>query len=207
MSHRWGDRSLAEFRRRDDGRQAVYGIVQGGVYPDLRLESSTYTKDRPFFGTAIGGCLGENKAQMYEVVGMCMPHIHPDRPVHLLGIGGIDDVFSGVRNGIDTFDCVSPTRIARHGWALAEGVPGNKLNLRNARFREDGNSLDPRCGCYTCAKFTRAYIHHLIKVGEMTGMVLLSIHNVATMTRLMREVRAAIPAGRLGEVEARWVVS
>jgi queuine tRNA-ribosyltransferase len=205
MSHRWGDRSLAEFRRRDDGRQAVYGIVQGGVYPDLRLESSAYTKDRPFFGTAIGGSLGENKPQMYEVVGMCMPHIHPDRPVHLLGIGGIDDVFSGVRNGIDTFDCVSPTRIARHGWALAEGVPGNKLNLRNARFREDSDPLDPRCGCYACAKFTRAYIHHLIKVGEMTGMVLLSIHNVATMTRLMREIRAAIPAGGLDHVEARWL--
>ena len=204
MSHRWGDRSLAEFVRGDDGRQALYGIVQGGVYPDLRVESSSYTRDRPFFGTAIGGSLGGDKSQMYEVVAMCMPHIHPDRPVHLLGIGGIGDVFSGVRNGIDTFDCVSPTRIARHGWALAEGAPGERLNLRNARYREDSGPLDERCTCYACATFSRAYLHHLIKVGEMTGMVLLSIHNVATMVRLMRDVRTGISTGTLDEVEKRW---
>jgi queuine tRNA-ribosyltransferase len=207
MSHRWGDRSLAEFQRGDDGRQAVYGIVQGGVYPDLRIESSSYTRDRPFFGTAIGGSLGGSKAQMYEVVDMCMPHIHPDRPVHLLGIGGIGDVFSGVRNGIDTFDCVSPTRIARHGWALAEGAPSERLNLRNARYRDDPGPLDEKCACYACRNFSRAYIHHLIKVGEMTGMTLLSIHNVATMVRLMAEVRAAIPNGTIEDVEKRWLVA
>jgi queuine tRNA-ribosyltransferase len=207
MSHRWGDRSLAEFARKDDGRQAVYGIVQGGVYPDLREESSAYTRDRDFFGTAIGGSLGGNKEQMYEVVAMCMPHIHADRPVHLLGIGGIGDVFSGVRNGIDTFDCVSPTRIARHGWALAEGAPGERLNLRNARFREDPLPLDAKCTCYTCREFSRAYLHHLIKVGEMTGMALLSIHNIATMVRLMRDVRHGVETGTLDEAERRWIAS
>jgi queuine tRNA-ribosyltransferase len=207
MSHRWGDRSLAEFLRGDDGRQAVYGIVQGGIYPDLRQESSAYTRDRDFFGTAIGGSLGGNKQQMYEVVAMCMPHIHPARPVHLLGIGGIGDVFSGVRNGIDTFDCVSPTRIARHGWALAEGAPNERLNLRNAQYRDDANPLDTRCVCYACRHFTRAYLHHLVKVGEMTGMVLLSLHNVATMVRLMREVRRGIETGTLDEVEGRWIAA
>ncbi len=207
MSHRWGDRSLAEFERGDDGRQAVYGIVQGGIYPDLREESSLYTRDRGFFGTAIGGSLGSSKDQMYEVVAMCLPHIHPERPVHLLGIGGVGDVFSGVRNGIDTFDCVSPTRMARHGWALAEGAPNERLNLRNARFRDDPGPLDPACACYACHGFSRAYVHHLMKAGEMTGMVLLSIHNVATMARLMREVRAGIETGMLGDVERRWMAS
>ena len=186
-----------------DGRRCTASYREAST-PDLRVESSSYTRDRPFFGTAIGGSLGASKDQMYEVVDMCMPHIHPDRPVHLLGIGGIGDVFSGVRNGIDTFDCVSPTRIARHGWALAEGVPGERLNLRNARYREDAGPLDGKCGCYACIHFSRSYIHHLIKVGEMTGMVLLSIHNVATMVRLMAEVRETISAGSLDELEKRW---
>ncbi len=207
MSHRWGDRSLAEFERHDDGRQAVYGIVQGGVYPDLREESSNYTRDRNFFGTAIGGSLGSTKQQMYEVVAMCMQHIHQERPVHLLGIGGVSDVFSGVRNGIDTFDCVSPTRMARHGWALAEGAPNERLNLRNSRFREDTGPLDEKCSCYACRTASRGYIHHLIKAGEMTGMILLSLHNVATMARLMREVRTGIETGTLDEVEGRWMAS
>lgn len=205
MSHRWGDRCLAEFTRGDDGRQALYGIVQGGVYPDLRAESSAYTRDRPFFGTAIGGSLGASKAQMYEVVAMCAPHVHPDRPVHLLGIGGIADVFAGVRLGIDTFDCVSPTRIARHGWALAAGVPGNRLNLRNARFRQDPGPLEEGCGCYTCRRFARAYLHHLLKAEELLGPQLVSIHNIAVMNRLMAEVRAGIAAGDLEAVEHRWV--
>jgi queuine tRNA-ribosyltransferase len=204
MSHRWGDRSLAEFKRQDDGRQAVYGIVQGGVYPDLRRESSAYTKDRDFFGTAIGGSLGASKEQMYEVVAMCMDYVHEVRPVHLLGIGGIGDVFAGVRLGIDTFDCVSPTRIARHGWALCEGGESERLNLRNARYRDDTGPLDAKCSCYACRTAGRAYIHHLIKAGEMTGMILLSIHNVATMTRLMRDVRAGIQTGTLDEVQKRW---
>ncbi len=204
MSQRWGDRSLAEFNRKDDGRQAVYGIIQGGVYADLRRESSEYTRDRDFFGTAIGGSLGDSKAQMYEVVAMCMDYVAEARPIHLLGIGGIGDVFAGVRLGIDTFDCVSPTRIARHGWALSEGGEAGRLNLRNARYRDDSGPLDPACSCYACNTASRAYIHHLMKAGEMTGMALLSIHNVATMARLMRDVREGIRSGTLDEVEKMW---
>lgn len=205
LSHRWGDRCLAEFARHDEGRQALYGIVQGGVYPDLRRESAEYTRDRPFFGTAIGGSLGADKAQMYEVVAMAMPHVHPERPVHLLGIGGIADIFAGVALGVDTFDCVAPTRIARHGWALLPGVPGERLNLRNARFRTDPGPIDPGCDCYACRTFSRTYVQHLIKADEMLGMQLLTIHNVAVMNRLMREVRAAIRTGTLAEVRRRWV--
>lgn len=206
LSQRWGDRSLAEFARLNgDGRQAMYGIVQGGTFEDLRRDSAVWTGERDFFGTAVGGTLGGTKEQMEDVVGMAMAHVHPDRPVHLLGIGGIRDIFMGVALGIDTFDCVSPTRIARHGWALVEGAPAERINLRNAGFRTDTGPLDPRCECYACRTASRGYVHHLMKAGEMLGAQLVSIHNVATMTRLLREVRAGIETGTLADVRKRWV--
>jgi queuine tRNA-ribosyltransferase len=206
MSMRWGDRSLAEHERHDDGKQAMYGIVQGGVYPELRKISCEYTRDRNFFSTAIGGSLGSNKEQMYEVVAMCSEHIHQSRPVHLLGIGSFIDIFTNVRQGIDTFDCVSPTRTARHGWALVKGAPRERVNLRNAQFMKDSTPVDETCGCYTCRNHSKSYIHHLFRVGETLGMQLLSIHNVATMNRLMREVRQAIKAGTLDAAQKEWVV-
>lgn len=205
MSMRWGDRSLAEWKRQDNGAQKMYGIVQGGVYPDLRKESCEYTRDRAFFATAIGGSLGSSKQQMYEVVAMCTPHIHPLRPVHLLGIGSFADIFVNVRSGIDTFDCVSPTRIARHGWALVKGAPRERMNMRNARFMEDQTPIDASCSCHTCQNHSRGYIHHLFRVGEILGMQLLSIHNVATMNRLMRDVRRAIRNETLDQVQKEWV--
>ncbi len=204
LSQRWGDRCLAEFARHDDGSQALYGIVQGGVYPDLRRESAGYTVDRPFFGTAIGGSLGADKAQMLQVVAGIVPYLHPDRPVHLLGIGGIGDILANVRLGIDTFDCVGPTRVARHGWALLKGAPAERINLRNARFRDDAGPIDPTCGCEACARFSRAYLHHLLKAGEVLSIMLVTAHNVATMTRLMRDVRAGIRDGTLDEIEQAW---
>ena len=112
-----------------------------------------------------------------------------------------------MREGIDTFDCVHPTRLARHGWAIAEGVPGERLNIRNARFREDTAPIDETCACYACQTASRGYLHHLFKAGEMTGMAVISIHNIATMARLMREVRAGIESDTLGEVEKRWRVT
>ena len=205
LSHRWGDRSLAEFARGDDGTQALYGIVQGGVYPDLRRESADYTVGRPFFGTAVGGSLGADKGQMYEVVSYAMPHVHPDRPVHLLGIGGIGDIFTNVALGIDTFDCVHPTRVARHGWALVRGAPAERVNLRNARFRDDDRPIDDGCPCPACRGFSRAYLHHLVKAGELLGIILLTAHNVATMVRLMAEVRAAIRSGTLADARRAWL--
>lgn len=206
MSMRWGDRSLAEHARQDDGRQVMYGIVQGGVYPDLRKQSCEYTRDRNFFATAIGGSLGANKEQMYEVVAMCSEHIHPLRPVHLLGIGSFIDIFTNVRHGMDTFDCVSPTRTARHGWALVKGAPRERVNLRNAQFMKDSTPVDETCSCYACRHHSKSYIHHLFRTGEMLGMQLLSIHNVATMNRLMREIRQAIRDQRLDQLQKEWVV-
>jgi len=205
MSMRWGDRSLAEWKRHDNGAQKMYGIVQGGVYEDLRIISGEWTKDRDFFGTAIGGCLGDSKEMFYKVTEMTMKYVHPDRPVHLLGIGDPVDIFKNVRFGIDTFDCVSPTRMARHGWALHKGAEKCRINIRNSSSRESSAPIDETCDCYTCRNHTRAYLHHLFKANEILGMTLMSIHNVYTMNRLMRDIRAAIKNENLDQVEKEWI--
>lgn len=216
LSHRWAQRCVDEFGRHaagSAGAQALYGIVQGGVYDDLRRESAEFALSLPTFGHAVGGCLGGSEAEMQEVVGLAMQLLNDDRPVHLLGIGGVRDIWTGAAKGIDTFDCVSPTRLARHGSALIRQAVGGQpdgrdhLNMRNARFRDDHGPLDPECNCYTCSNFTRAYLHHLVKAGEMLGMQLLAIHNIAFMNRVMAAVRDAI---RTDQYEARmseWVSS
>lgn len=205
LTHRWGDRCLAEFERGDDGRQALYGIVQGGVYADLREESATYTRERSFFGTAIGGSLGGEASQMRAVVAESMRHVHPDRPVHLLGIGGIADILDGTAMGIDTFDSVQPTRVGRHGWALVKGAPRERVNVRNARFRQEPGPIDETCGCETCATFSAGYLHHLLRADELLAITLLSIHNVFTMNRLMRDIRVAIADGLLADCRCAWL--
>ncbi|PJB69754.1 MAG: tRNA guanosine(34) transglycosylase Tgt [Alphaproteobacteria bacterium CG_4_9_14_3_um_filter_47_13] len=204
-SHRWGDRSLAAFAQTHDGTQALYGIVQGGVYEDLRDISCAYVNDRAFFGQAVGGSLGGSVEEMAEVVNMCMQRLREDRPVHLLGIGRIEDVFNFVRMGIDTFDCVTPTRIARHGMALLKGQQGERINLTNARYRDDPEPLDVRLDNPASRDFSRAYLHHLLKSGEMLGMQLVSQHNVATMNLLMQEVREAIQNGTLDALQKEWL--
>ncbi len=205
MSMRWGDRCLSEFERHDNGAQGLYGIVQGGVHEDLRRTSAEYTADRDFFGTALGGCLGGTDEEMRVIVESSVPYIHPDRPVHFLGIGRIKDIFTFVRLGIDTFDCVIPTRLARHGVAFLKGHPGETINLKNARFKEDPEPLDPENGIAASADFSKAYIHHLLKARELLGLQLLAHHNVATINRLMREVRGAIKDGTLDVLEKEWL--
>jgi len=203
-SHRWADRCVAHFTRTSRETQALYGIVQGGVYPHLRKESAEFVADRPFFGQAVGGSLGSSKAQMADVVACTMPFLSRTRPTHLLGIGGVSDILSGVAQGIDTFDCVHPTRLARHGGALVRGdfdgeVPTDKqqtgkehLNLFNARFKEDQRPIDPSCPCETCGYYSRSYLHHLLKTGEMLGAIALTLHNVTFMNRLLASIREAI---------------
>ena len=205
MSMRWGDRCLAEFERHDNGAQGVYGIVQGGVHEDLRQTSAAYTANRDFFGTAIGGCLGGTDEEMETVVAASVPFIHPDRPVHFLGIGKIKDVFRFVRLGIDTFDCVIPTRLARHGAAFIKGQKGETINILNARYREDHSPLDPRINIPASNYFSKAYIHHLFKAGEILGMQILAQHNVATINMLMREIREAIRNDALDELQKEWL--
>ncbi len=205
-SHRWGDRCLAEFNRTHDGRQALYGIIQGGVYPDLRARSIEYVMSRPYFGVAVGGCLGGSEEEMRDVVSWCMPpNVEHTRPVHLLGIGRIRDVFDFVKLGMTTFDCVTPTRIARHGMALIRGEPGERINLKNARYREDNTPLDPSMDIPASCHYSKAYIHHLFRVNELLGIQIVAQHNVAVMNRLMREIRAAIRAGTLESLEKEWL--
>jgi queuine tRNA-ribosyltransferase len=223
LTHRWTDRSIARYaadfgdyapREGSAGMQGLYGISQGGVYDDLRRASAAFLLDRPFFGHAIGGSLGQSKAQMYEVVDFTNAALASPKPVHLLGIGGVEDVFHCVTLGIDTFDCVAPTRMARHGAALVpaavveEAVVKRsepRLNLRNARFKTDRAPLDPSCGCETCATYTRAYLHHLFKADELIGQTLLTIHNIATMNRVMADVRTGIAAGSLDDARRFWL--
>ena len=204
-THRWEDRCLTQFEKTHDGAQALYGVIQGGVYQDLRQQATEYTKDRPFFGTAVGGCLGGSEEEMREVVAWCMDHVHPLRPVHLLGIGRVRDVFAFVRMGIDTFDCVMPTRIARHGMALLRGHPDERINLKNARFRDDPEPLDATMDIPASNMYSKAYIHHLLKAGEMLATQILTQHNVAVINRLMREIRAAVPDGKLDSLEREWI--
>jgi queuine tRNA-ribosyltransferase len=214
MSHRWAIRSLNEFKRIDDGSQALYGIIQGGIYSDLRKESASFVNDNEFFAHAIGGSLGASKDQMHEIVGVTMSMLSKDRPVHLLGIGGVSDIFNGVKYGIDTFDCVHPTRLARHGGALVtanlkreEGDESDNeyFNLRNSRFKLDERPIDSSCGCNTCKKFSRGYIHHLLKAKELLAMQLITIHNVYFMNRLMLAIRNAIKNNNLDQERDYWV--
>ena len=156
-SHRWEKRSLEEFITHDDETQALYGIVQGGVYPDLRKQSAEFVSENPFFATAVGGSLGASKEQMYEVVDMALEHLIRSRPIHLLGIGGIADIFNGVKCGIDTFDCVHPTRIARHGGALVKhkyrDADREHINLKRSEYACDDNPIEEDCDCMTCKTF------------------------------------------------------
>jgi queuine tRNA-ribosyltransferase len=191
MSHRWGKRSLDEFNRGNTGAQALYGILQGGIHEDLRQESAEFVNDNPFFGNAVGGTLGANKEQMYEVVTYATQHLNQDRPTHLLGIGGLKDIAEGVKMGIDTFDCVHPTRIARHGHALVDGEVDH-INLSNSRFKADKAPIDENCPCYTCQNFSQGYLHHLLKAKELLIFQLLTLHNVTFMNRFMAKVRENI---------------
>lgn len=207
LSHRWALRSLKAFEKRSSGKQALYGIIQGGVYPDLRVRSCNFVNSTDFFGQAIGGSLGATKDQMYEVVGMTAQNLHPHRPTHLLGIGGIRDIFVGAAHGIDTFDCVHPTRLARHGGALMKPRLMGKehINLRNAQYKLDDTPIDEACGCETCESYSKGYIHHLLKAGELLAHSLLTMHNVFFMNRLMKAIRSAIREERLLAEQKEWL--
>jgi queuine tRNA-ribosyltransferase len=208
-SHRWEKRSLDEFIRKNDFTQALYGIVQGGIHQDLRKRSAEFIEENQFFATAIGGTLGSTKAQMHEVVEMAMGELSASRPIHLLGIGGIVDIIKGVELGIDTFDCVHPTRIARHGGALVKSqCRDNKkrehINLKRSGYATDDNPIEPDCDCSTCNNFSRAYLHYLLKANELLAPSAITIHNIRFMNRLMEEIREGILNKNLEYVKNKW---
>jgi queuine tRNA-ribosyltransferase len=203
-THRWLDRCLAWHAEHGPAGQVVYGIVQGGTEEDLRRASAQAVAARGTAGVAIGGTLGEDKAQMFEVVGWAVQELPEDRPRHLLGIGEVDDLVRGVELGMDTFDCAMPTRIGRHGMALVPDPERRwRVDLAKARFREADEPILDGCPCPACAHgYTRAYVHYLLKAHEQTAQRLLTIHNLAFLQRLMAALRDAIDAGRLAEVAA-----
>ena len=203
-THRWLDRCLAWHARHGPEGQAVYGIVQGGVEEDLRRWSAREVAARPTFGLAIGGSLGRDKPQMYEVVGWTTEELPEERPRHLLGIGDVDDLLRGVELGVDTFDCAMPTRIGRHGMALVPDPHARwRVDLAKGRFRESDEPICDGCPCAACAAgYSRAYLHHLFRIGETTGARILTLHNLAFLRLLMTALRDAIDGGRLAEATA-----
>jgi queuine tRNA-ribosyltransferase len=194
-THQWARRCW-EAKKRPD--QALFGIVQGGVYPDLREQSAEFIASLEFPGNAIGGLsVGESKQEMYtmlEVVDRVLPE---DRPRYLMGVGTPIDLVNGIMRGVDIFDCVLPTRLARHNAAM---TMNGRMNLVNAVYASDPDPIDKTCGCYTCTNFSRAYIRHLIIAKEMLAATLLSIHNLHTLITLTSQLRDAIIAGTFDQV-------
>jgi queuine tRNA-ribosyltransferase len=186
-THAWAQRCLESKKRRD---QALFGIVQGGVFTDLRQESAAFITSLDFPGHAIGGLsVGETKDETYAMLEVVDAALTEDKPRYLMGVGTPEDLINGVLRGVDIFDCVLPTRLARHNAAMTRT---GRLNLVNAAFARDERPIDEGCDCYTCRRFTRAYIRHLIAAKEMLSATLLSIHNLHTLLRLAAEMRAAI---------------
>jgi queuine tRNA-ribosyltransferase len=205
---RWARRCLDAYHELGmPERQALYGIVHGGVYPDLRRWSATEIAALGFPGFGIGDCLGETKTDWYGVVDLVCPLLPEDRPRHLLGVGEPDDLVEGALRGIDTFDCAMPTRIARHGQALRLGRPRFRLDLLGPERRREDAPIDESCTCSACTRFGRAYLHHLLKAKELLAVSLVAEHNLAFTTRLLADVREAISAGRLAQLRAEVLAS
>ena len=189
-THRWAERSLGAQTRPD---QALFGIVQGGVQADLRAASATFIASLDTPGIAIGGLsVGETKQEMHDTLDVVTPLLPENKPRYLMGVGTPEDLINGVARGIDIFDCVLPTRLARHHSAFA---PEGRLNLMNATYARDESPIDKTCDCYTCRTFTRAYIRHLIVAKELLAGTLISIHNLRALIRLMEQIRVYIAEG------------
>jgi queuine tRNA-ribosyltransferase len=203
-THRWLERCLSWHADHGPAGQRVYGIIQGGVEHELRRESAATVAASGCDGIAIGGSLGQEKAQMHEVVGWStaeLERLAPERPRHLLGIGDIDDLIGGVELGVDTFDCALPTRLGRHGVALVPDPAASwRVDLMKGSWRESPEPILDGCSCPACAGgFSRAYLHYLLRAGEITALRLITLHNLEFVARLMDRLREAIEAGRLPE--------
>ncbi|MGO9751898.1 MAG: tRNA guanosine(34) transglycosylase Tgt [Solirubrobacteraceae bacterium] len=204
-THRWLERCLRWHQQHGPAEQAVYGIVQGGVEHDLRLTSTETVAASSCDGFAIGGSLGQDKAQMQEVVSWttcALARAAPERPRHLLGIGEVDDLIAGVELGIDTFDCAMPTRLARHGVALVPDPAGRwRVDLIKSRWRQSRELLVDGCTCPACSEgFTRGYLHYVCRAHEPTGARLITLHNLSFIAQLMATLRRAIDRGCLPAV-------
>jgi len=201
MSLRWGKRSRDEFAH-GENPNALFGILQGGMFEHLRDESLAGLEDMDFHGIAIGGLsVGEPKEDMMRVLAHIGPRLPADKPHYLMGVGTPEDLVAGVANGIDMFDCVMPTRNARNGWLFTRF---GDIKIKNARHKDDTLPLDETCECYACRNFSRAYLHHLHRTGEILGARLNTIHNLHYYLQLMREIRAAIDGERFAAFVAQF---
>ncbi len=199
-THRWAERSLRAQRRPD---QSLFGIVQGSVYPALRRESARFIASLPFPGLAIGGLsVGEPKQLMYDVLAETTAALPTDRPRYLMGVGSPEDLLEGIDRGVDMFDCVLPTRVARNGSLF---TPQGRVNLLNAAHRQADQPLEPGCDCYTCRSFSRAYLHHLFRNRELLAYRLASIHNLRFLQRLMTAARAAVMEDRFDAFKRQFL--
>jgi tRNA-guanine transglycosylase len=185
-THQWAKRCLKAKKRNDQG---IFGIIQGGEYQDLRIESTKFITALPFDGYAIGGSLGKSKEDMKEILDWVVPLLPKEKPRHLLGIGEIEDLKECIIRGIDMFDCVVPTRLGRHGTCL---TPQGKLDLTKADYKTDSRPIDENCSCYCCQNFSRAYLRHLFKAKEILGIRLASLHNLHFVLQEVKKLRQAI---------------
>lgn len=199
-TYRWLERCITAHQRQD---QALFGIVQGGVYSDLRQQAARDLAKLNLPGYAIGGVsVGEPPELIEKIVQATAPLLPEEKPRYLMGVGTYREMAQAIAAGVDLFDCVIPTRLARHGNAL---VGGDRWNLRNNRFREDFNPLDETCPCYTCKQFTRAYVSHLLRSQELLAYTLLSIHNITELIRFTQQIREAILGDRFATEFAHWL--
>ncbi len=189
-THRWAEKSLNTLKNKN---QRMMGIIQGGRFEDLRRESAQFISSLPFFGFGIGGSFGESfgdsKENMQNILDILSQELPEDKPRHFLGIGEPEDLIEGAIRGVDLFDCVIPTRFARHGTALTSR---GRVNIESAKYREDKNSLDKDCSCMVCKNYTRSYLHHLARKNEIYAIMLLTEHNLYFILNLMKEIRSAI---------------
>lgn len=199
-THHWAERCKAAHTRPD---QALFGIVQGGIFPALRQESALFLRTLDFPGYAIGGlAVGETKEQMYQTLDETCPALPVNKPRYLMGVGAPEDVVEAVYRGVDMFDCVLPTRLARNGALL---TPEGRIHMRNAQYAEDPRPVQADCTCYTCRTFSRAYLRHLYRAGEISALRLGTIHNVHFMQDLMCQLRQAIRTQTLADFRASFL--
>lgn len=204
-THRWAVRALEAFQRTSNSTQALLGIIQGGAYQDLRQKSARFIADQAFAGCAIGGSLGSSKEEMHQVLDWTLPLLPTDKPRHLLGIGEVGDIFEVVKRGIDLFDCVAPTRMARTGALLVKSARRFRINILNKQFKDDSRPIEEGCYCYTCSHHSRAYLRHLFVAKEVLATRLATIHNLYFVESLMGQIRAAIRERRFAELENEWL--
>ena len=196
-TNRWAERSLGQFNKNKKmkERQAIFGIVQGSSFRDLREKSAKFISSLPFNGFGIGGPLGKDKKEMFKIIDWIMPILPKEKPRHLLGIGHLDDMKEAIRKGIDLFDCVYPTRLARHGVVFTE--KGKRINLRKPEFLGDKNPIDKNCQCFVCQNYSRSYLSHLVRLNEPSVLRLLSYHNLWFYKKFIDNIRKEIKEGKL----------